>query len=87
MDRDVADVMKIRRTDAMRRLVDQLAVRTGHELNINGVGDKIDLIRQTTGQYVDILERLSLVIRLPAWASGKQDETSGIRNLMSLIPE
>ncbi|MBZ7924355.1 ATP-binding protein [Ensifer adhaerens] len=71
VDRDVADVMKIRRTDAMRRLVDQLAVRTGHELNINGVGDKIDLIRQTTGQYVDILERLSLVIRLPAWASGE----------------
>ncbi|TCU06293.1 ATP-binding protein [Rhizobium sullae] len=71
VDRDVADVMKIRRTDSMRRLIDQLAVRTGNELNMTDLGDKVGLTRQAVGEYLDILERLSLVARLPAWTSGE----------------
>jgi predicted AAA+ superfamily ATPase len=31
----------------------------------------VGLTRQATGEYVDILERLSLVTRLPAWTSGE----------------
>ena len=34
VDRDVADVVHIRKGDAFRRLIEQLAVRTGTELNI-----------------------------------------------------
>ncbi|MBB4170864.1 MULTISPECIES: ATP-binding protein [unclassified Rhizobium] len=71
VDRDVADVMKIRRTDAMRRLVDQLAIRTGSELNLVELGEKVGLKRHTAADYLDILERLSLVARLPAWSSGE----------------
>lgn len=71
VDRDVADVMKIRRTDSMRRLIDQVAIRTGSELNTTDLGDKIGLTRQITGEYLDILERLSLIARLPAWTSGE----------------
>lgn len=71
VDRDVADVMKIRRPDSMRRLINQLAVRTGNELSMTDLGDKVGLTRQIVGEYVDILERLSLVVRLPAWTSGE----------------
>jgi predicted AAA+ superfamily ATPase len=71
VDRDVADVMKIRRPDSMRRLINQLAVRTANELNMTDLGDKIGLTRQAVGEYVDILERLSLISRLPAWTSGE----------------
>ena len=34
VDRDVADVVRIRKGDALRRLINQLAVRTATELNI-----------------------------------------------------
>ena len=33
VDRDVADIVRIRKGDALRRLIDQLAVRTATELN------------------------------------------------------
>jgi hypothetical protein len=55
----------------MRRLIDQVAIRTGSELNTTDLGDKIGLTRQITGEYLDILERLSLIARLPAWTSGE----------------
>jgi uncharacterized protein len=71
VDRDVADVMKIRRPDAMRKLIDQLAVRTAGELNMTDLGDKVGLTRQVVGDYLDTLERLSLITRLPAWTSGE----------------
>jgi len=35
VDRDVADVLRIRKTDALRRLIDQMAVRTSAEINIS----------------------------------------------------
>lgn len=71
VDRDVADLVKIRKTDAMRRLIGQLAARTGNELNVQDLCGLIGLQRPTMEQYLDILERLSLVVRLGAWASGE----------------
>lgn len=70
VDRDVADILKVRKTDALRRTIDQLAVRTANELNIQELCSNIGIQRQTAEQYCDVLERLSLVKRLGAWASG-----------------
>lgn len=55
----------------MRRLIDQLAVRTSSELNLVELSGKIGIQRQTASDYIDILERLALVARLPAWTSGE----------------
>ncbi|MGO4568813.1 ATP-binding protein [Rhizobium sp. 2YAF20] len=71
VDRDVADVMKVRRPDTMRRLIDQVAIRTGSEINLVELGERLGIQRQTASDYFDILERLSLVTRLPAWTSGE----------------
>lgn len=71
VDRDVADLLKIRKTDAMRRLIDQLAARTGNELNVQTLCGLIGLQRPSMEQYLDVLTRLSLVARLGAWASGE----------------
>ena len=71
VDRDVADVMTIRRPDAMRKLIEQLAIRTAGELNMTDIGDKIGLTRQVVADYLDAVERLSLITRLPAWTSGE----------------
>ena len=71
VDRDVADVLKVRKTDALRRTIDQLATRTANELNIQELCSNVGIQRQTADQYCDVLERLSIVRRLGAWASGE----------------
>lgn len=71
VDRDVADLLKIRKTDAMRRLIGQLAVRTANELNVQELCNAVALKRDTVEQYLDILSRLSLVARLGSWTSGE----------------
>ena len=71
IDRDVADIMKIRKPDALRRLTDQMAARTANELNIVELSNAVKVRRETTQQYIDILLRLSVIVQLGAWASGE----------------
>lgn len=71
VDRDVADVVRIRKGDALRRLIDQLAVRTATELNVAELCEIVGARRNTVEQYLDVLMRLSLVVRLGAWTSGE----------------
>lgn len=71
VDRDVADIMKIRKADSMRRLIHQVAARTANELNVDALCSAIGIQRNTAEQYLDILTRLSVMERLGAWASGE----------------
>lgn len=71
VDRDVADIIKIRKADSMRRLIGQVAARTANELNIETLSTAVGTQRATTEQYLDILSRLSIMERLGAWASGE----------------
>lgn len=71
VERDIVYILKIRKSDAMRRMIDQLATRVGNELNIDELGSNISLQRNTTETYLDILTKLSLLRRLPAWTSGE----------------
>lgn len=71
VDRDVADVLKIRKTDRLRRLIEQMAVRTAQEVNVSALAKAIGLQRETLDSYLDVLMRLSLVIKLGAWTSGE----------------
>lgn len=71
VERDVADVAPVRKPDALRRLIDQLAVRTSMELNIAELCDVVGLQRDTVLQYLDVLMRLFVIRKLGAWASGE----------------
>ena len=71
MDRDVADVLPVRKTDALRKLIDQLAVRTSAELNLQELGSILGVQRPTLENWLDVLDKLSLIRRLPAWTSGE----------------
>lgn len=71
VDRDVADVMPVRKTDALKRLINQLAVRTAMELNLSETCELVGVRRNTLEQYLNVLSRLSVVGRLGAWASGE----------------
>ena len=69
VDRDVADILRIRKSGAFRRLISQLAARTGTELNIQAIGRAVGVQRATIEQYMDVLTRLFLIGRLGAWTS------------------
>lgn len=71
VDRDVADIVKIRKTDVLRRLIDQMAARTAQELNIAELTNTLQIRRETVEQYLDVLLRLSVIIKLGAWTSGE----------------
>jgi len=71
VDRDVSDLLKVRKSDALRRLIDQLAARTSFELNMSELSSLIGVQRQTLDQYVDVLTRLSVVTRQPAWSASE----------------
>ena len=71
VERDVADLIKVRKSDAMRRLIDQIAARTANELNVQEMGSIIGVQRPTIETYLDVLTKLSLMSRLPAWTSGE----------------
>lgn len=71
VDRDVADVLRIRKTDALRRLIDQMAVRTSAEINISSLSSLLQIQRQTVEQYLDVLTKLSMVTKLGHWTSGE----------------
>ena len=71
VDRDVADIMPVRKPDALRFLIDQMAARTAQEINTSELAKLAQLKRETVDQYLDILMRLSLVTKLSAWMPGE----------------
>ncbi|MEY3235116.1 MAG: hypothetical protein RL230_2387 [Pseudomonadota bacterium] len=71
IDRDIADILAVRKGQGLSRLVDQLAARTAQELNIAELCRLLQLRHETTQNYLDALIRLGLVIRLPAWSAGE----------------
>lgn len=71
VDRDVADILPVRKPDALRILIDQMAARTAQEINTSELAKLTKLRRVTVDQYLDILIRLSMVTKLGAWTSGE----------------
>lgn len=77
VDRDVADLLEVRRTDALRRLIDQLSVRTGSVLNVSQLAGLVGVQRATIDQWLDALQRLAVVMRVGSWASGETRREAG----------
>ena len=67
LERDVADVARVRGTAELSRLVEILALRSANLLNVSALGSDLGMRRETVDQYLTVLERLFLVRRLPAW--------------------
>lgn len=71
VDRDVADIVRIRKTDTLRRLIDQMAARTGQEINVSELSNALKVHRETLEQFLDVLRRLSVIHTIGAWTSGE----------------
>nr|WP_051571447.1 ATP-binding protein [Cryptosporangium arvum] len=69
IDRDVSQLADIQRKDELRRLVRLLAARTGTIVHADGkIGSDLGLSRPTISRYLQALEEIFLVKRVPGWS-------------------
>ena len=67
LERDVADVARVRDAAELGRLLEIIALRGAGLLNLSALGGDLGMRRETIDQYLSVLERLFLLRRLPAW--------------------
>lgn len=67
--RDVKQVADIERVSDMRRLVSMLAAQASGLLNVNRLADQLNITAPTVRSYLEILETVYLIRRIPAWSA------------------
>jgi predicted AAA+ superfamily ATPase len=70
LDRDLRDVSDAFKLNEMPRLLRLLASQAAGLLNYKAVADRLQLHPDTVKSYVQLLETVFLVYRLPAWRPG-----------------
>ncbi len=67
LQRDVRELSSIHQNDQLERLLLRLAGQTAQSLNLQSAASESDLARPTAERYLNLLEAVFLVYRLPAW--------------------
>ena len=67
--RDVQQISDIERPAEMRRLLSVVAARMGAMAVVQSIANDVALPRQTLSRYLDLLELIFVVKRIPAWSS------------------
>ena len=71
IQRDVRDLARIHRLDALPRLLSVVAGQTARLLNVADLASPFQLARPTIRDYVTLLEQVFLVDELPPWHSNR----------------
>src|SRR5664279_2753154 len=67
VERDAVEFARIQQREALGKLLDRLAGRTGQVLNLTNAGEGLGLSLSALQDYATLLEDLFLIERLPAW--------------------
>jgi predicted AAA+ superfamily ATPase len=67
IERDLADIARIHRQDAMRELVAVLAAWSSKFIDITAIGSGLSIRRPTVESYINALEALYVVERVRPW--------------------
>ena len=67
LQRDVRDMARISALEVLPRLLSASASQTSQLYNLSDLASPFQLSRPTIGDYVELLERLFLIDRLPPW--------------------
>jgi uncharacterized protein len=68
ISRDVNQLSEIERTGEMRTLLRLLAARSGQLLVASALRNDVRLSHRTVGRYLELLEEVFLIKRIPAWS-------------------
>ena len=69
VERDVPEIFDIRSSSLLFRLLELLASRVGQLLNVTDLTSKLGAHRITVERYLNYLEQVYIIRRLPAWDS------------------
>lgn len=67
LERDLSDIARIRRHEAMRELTRTLAAWSTRQMDVAGIGGKLGIRRPTLESYINALEALFVIERVPPW--------------------
>jgi len=67
LERDLKEIARIQRKRAMRELVHILAAWSGKFMDLSAIGSGLSIRRPTLESYINALETLYLVERVPPW--------------------
>jgi predicted AAA+ superfamily ATPase len=82
--RDAADISGLQRLSDLPRLLRLLAARNATELNQTDVASDMSIPARTLPPYLDLLETLFLIQRVPAWSTNLSKRVAG-RPKMSVL--
>lgn len=71
LQRDVRDIAHVSDHEAMTRLLGIAATQTARLYNLLDMSSVFSLSRPTVGKYVEILERIFMLERIPAWRNNR----------------
>ena len=71
LQRDVRDMARISALDVLPRLLSAAASQTARLYNLSDLASPFQLSRPTIGGYIELLDRLFLIDRLPPWHSNR----------------
>lgn len=69
--RDIRDLSRLRRLDAIPKLLQMVAGQSAHLFNVSELAGPFQLTRPTIREYVGLLEKIFLVDVLPPWHSNR----------------
>ena len=71
ISKDILDLSKIRSIEVLPKLLQSAVNLTGQLLNISDIGSSLQMNRNTTRDYLTLLEYQFLIERLPAWYTNR----------------
>lgn len=71
LERDIRDINQIQNLRVLPRLLQQVAAQSAGTLNAADLARTLGLNASTFARYLDSLELLFLLVRLPAWSSNR----------------
>ncbi|MFT4295882.1 MAG: ATP-binding protein [Micropruina sp.] len=81
INRDVLQVAEIERVQDMRRLLRLLAARSGQLLVPGNLANSLTISAPTVRRYIDLLEEVFLIKRIPSWSRNLSRRTVGTPKL------
>ena len=76
IERDLQDILNIKRHDSMHKLLEILAAWSSKFMDISAIGSGLALARQTLESYINAIETLYLVERVRPWSKTDYDRVS-----------
>lgn len=76
IERDLKDIINIKRQDGMKGLLSVLAAWSSKSMDVSAIASGLSLTRQTITTYINALESLYLIEKLPAWPKTDYDRVN-----------